>query len=445
MSKATSAENSISERPISMEPRRLAAWINPTGAKKVHSLVDKVYKLKNLHMAWVKVKENNGSGGVDEQTIADFETDLEENLKRLHDELRTNVYKASPVKQHLIPKAGQPDKLRKLGIPTVYDRVCQQALKNRLEPIFEPVFDDANFGYRPGRSTKDALRKVWTEIQAGHEWIVDADLSDFFGTTDHEKVITLLNQQISDSSVLRLIRQMMKAGCMADSDFVPTETGVPQGGVISPLISNVLLTPFDKEMRRKGFNLTRYADDWIVTCKTYQEAQVALAFAGKILSKLGVQLHPIKTKIVHVSRGFEFLGFKIKRGKGKLRLPTEKLTSNTTAGMIYAYPKDQSIKGFMDKVRAKTRRKAGISTWQLVQDLNPLIRGWGLYYCKAHVRRLFVRLKVWIVHRIWSHRFKRWRNAGWKRLPERVIYENYGLVKLTALIPSLQRRKEAYL
>lgn len=444
MRKATSAENSLGERPISYEPRRLVEWINPTGAKKVHSLVDKVYKPKNLHMAWLKVKENNGSGGVDKQTILDFEGNLTENLKRLHDELRTGTYKASPVRQHKIPKAGQPNKFRKLGIPTIYDRVCQQALKNRLEPIFEAVFDEANFGYRQGRSTKDALRKVWREIEAGNEWIVDADLEDFFGTADHEKVLTLLNQQVSDGKVLKLVKQMLKAGCMTDVELIPTETGVPQGGVVSPLISNVLLTPFDKEMRRKGYNLTRYADDWTVTCKTYHEAERALEFARKVLTKLGVQLHPTKTRIVHVTKGFEFLGFKIKRGTGKLRLSPDKISGNTKAGMIYAYPKDQSIKGFMDKVRLRTKRSAGVSTWKLIQDLNPLIRGWGQYYCKAHVRKLFSRLKTWIVKRIWSHRFKRWANQGWKKLPEKVLYEQYGLVKLTSLIPSLQRRK-AYL
>lgn len=234
MRKATSAESSLRERPISYTPRRLAEWINPTGSKKVHSLVDKVYKPTNLHMAWLKVKENKGSGGIDNQTILDFEGNLTENLQRLHDELKSGTYKAEPVRQHKIPKAGQPGKFRKLGIPTIYDRVCQQALKNRLEPIFETTFDEASFGYRKGRSTKDALRKVWKELESGNCWIVDADLEDFFGTADHEKVLTLLNQQVSDGNVLKLVKQMLKAGCMTDVELVPTETGVPQGGVLTP-------------------------------------------------------------------------------------------------------------------------------------------------------------------------------------------------------------------
>ena len=155
-------------------------WLNPTGAKKVHSLVDKVYKRKNLELAWIRVQRNGGAGGVDGQSLAGFEEVLDKQLDQLSQELRTDTYQPLPVRRHLIPKAGQPGKLRPLGIPTIYDRVCQQALLNRLEPIFEPVFDDANFGYRKGRSTKDALRKIWKELDAGAEWIVDADLKDFF-------------------------------------------------------------------------------------------------------------------------------------------------------------------------------------------------------------------------------------------------------------------------
>ena len=202
----------MSERPRSDRPRRLADWLNPTGAKKVHSLVDKVYKRKNLELAWLRVRSNGGAGGVDGQSLAEFEEVLEEQLDRLSQELRTDTYQPLPVRRHLIPKAGQPGKFRPLGIPTIYDRVCQQALLNRLEPIFEPVFDDASFGYRKGRSTKDALRKIWKEIQGGSEWIVDADLRDFFGSVDHEKLLTLVAQRVADGRVLRLIKAMLKAG-----------------------------------------------------------------------------------------------------------------------------------------------------------------------------------------------------------------------------------------
>lgn len=268
--------SSLSERPRSDRPRRLSDWLNPTGERKVHSLVDKIYKRKNLELAWKRVKRNKGAGGIDGQTLEEFEEQLDAHLDRLHEELKNDDYRPLPVRQKLIPKAGQPGKFRPLGIPAIYDRVCQQTLQNRLEPIFEKVFDDASFGYRPGRSTKDALRRIWKEIEEGYEWIVDADLSNFFGTVDHEKLLTLVAKRVSDGRVLRLIRSMLKAGCMAEGKRLPTEQGTPQGGVVSPILSNVLLTPFDREMRHRGYRLTRYADDWVVTCRTKAEAQRCL-------------------------------------------------------------------------------------------------------------------------------------------------------------------------
>src|SRR6266705_482643 len=177
----------MSEIPVHSRPRRLVDWINPTGAKKVHSLVDKVYKQKNLEIAWECVKANRGSGGVDGQSLEEFAAQVDQQLGRMQRELQEDTYQPQPVRQVQIPKAGKPGEFRTLGIPTIYDRVCQQALLNRLEPIFEPIFDDANFGYRRGRSTKGAMRKVWKEIKSGQEWIVDGDLKDFFGSVDHEK------------------------------------------------------------------------------------------------------------------------------------------------------------------------------------------------------------------------------------------------------------------
>ncbi len=432
--------SSLSERPGRYRPRRLADWLNPMGDRKVHSLVDKVYKRKNLEVAWEKVKRNRGAGGIDGEDLAAFEARLEANLERLHWELKEGTYQPRPVLQRLIPKAGQPGKHRPLGIPTIYDRVCQQAMLNRLVPIFEPVFDDANFGYRSGRSTKDALRKVWRELEQGNEWVVDADLKDFFGSVDHDKLLALVNQRVSDGRVLGLIKQFLKAGCVAERKWLPTEQGTPQGGVISPVLSNILLTPFDREMRRKGYRLTRYADDWLVTCKSHQEARIALAAAKRILEKLGVTLHSGKTRIVHVRHGFEFLGYKIKRGSRPLRLSADKIKSGVRGGALYAFPRDKSIRHFKDQIRRRTRRKAPVSTRELIEEINPVIRGWGLYYHKAHVRGLFHRLDGWIVRRIRSHRFKRWRNAGWKRLPERQLYGEYGLVGLISLIPSLTLR-----
>ncbi len=196
----------MSEKPVRHHARRLADWINPTGAKKVHSLVDKVYKMKNLELAWQKVRQNRGAGGIDGESVEGFEENLTENLKRLHAELKSDVYHPQPVRQKMIPKPGQPGKERPLGIPTIYDRVCQQALTNRLEPIFEPVLDDANYGYRKGRSAKGALRKVWRELKGGREWIVDADLRDFFGSVDHEKLMLLIRQRVADANKMGDVR-----------------------------------------------------------------------------------------------------------------------------------------------------------------------------------------------------------------------------------------------
>jgi RNA-directed DNA polymerase len=230
----------MSEIPVHPGPRRLADWINPTGAKKVHSLVDKIYKQKNLEIAWERVQANRGSGGVDGQTLEQFAAELGQQLGRLQRELQEETYQPQPVRQVQIPKAGKPGEFRTLGIPTIYDRVCQQASLNRLEPIFEPIFDDANFGYRRGRSTKDAMRKVWREIQSGQEWIVDGDLKDLFGSVDHDKLLTLVAQRIADSRVLRLIRAMLKAGSYGQGQLFPTERGTPQGGVSTPLTQKVI-------------------------------------------------------------------------------------------------------------------------------------------------------------------------------------------------------------
>jgi len=432
----------MSEIPVHSRPRRLADWINPTGARKVHSLVDKVYQRKNLEMAWEKVKANRGSGGVDGQNLEAFAAQLDPQLDRLQSELKEDTYQPQPVRQVQIPKAGKPGEFRMLGVPTIFDRVCQQALLNRLEPIFEPVFDEANFGYRRGRSTKDAMRKVWKEIQSGREWIVDADLKDFFGSVDHEKLLTLVAQRIADGRVLRLIRAMLKAGSYGKGRLFPSERGTPQGSVVSPLLSNILLTPFDQEMRRKGYQLTRFADDWVITCTSAAEARAAIAAALRILSELGVQLHPQKTRVVHVQRGFEFLGYLVRRGK-QLQLPPSKIVTGAKSRGLYVYPREKSIQRFKDRVRQLTRRGVPLKTKDLIEQLNPVLRGWGHYYKRAHVRTLFNKLDHWIERRIWSHRYKRWRNCGWEQLPKRKLYGEFGLVQLVKLIPSIAAQSRA--
>ena len=215
------------------------------------------------------------------------------------------------------------------------------------------------------------MRKIWKEIQGGREWIVDADLKDFFGSVEQEKLLTLVSQRIADGRVLRLIEAMLKAGSYGKGRLFPTERGTPQGGVVSPLLSNILLTPFDQEMRRKGYQLTRYADDWVATCESAAEARAAVAAALRILNELGVQLHPQKTRIVHVRQGFEFLGYKVKRGK-QLQLPPGKIRSGAQSGALYAIPREKSVRRFMDQVRALTRRRVPLKTKELIEGLNPL-------------------------------------------------------------------------
>jgi group II intron reverse transcriptase/maturase len=242
--------------------------------------------------------------------------------------------------------------------------------------------------------------------------------------------------------VLRLIEAMLKTASYGKGRLFPTERGTPQGGVVSPLLSNILLTPFDREMRRKGYRLTRYADDWVVTCSSAAEARAALRAATRILETLGVRINPQKTRIVHVNHGFEFLGFKIKRGR-QLRLPSAKIRSGARSGALYAYPREKSVQHFKDQIRALTRRRAPVRTQELIQQIKPVVRGWGEYYKQAHARRLFNQLDRWIVRRIWSHRFKRWRCRGWNELPSRKLYGEYGLTNLVRMIPSLAARGNA--
>lgn len=405
--------------------------------KKFHSLIDKVYHPTNLEMAWEVVKANRGSGGIDKVGIPAFEEVVETELQKLHEELRTDTYKPLPVRRVNIPKRGKPNEKRPLGIPAIRDRVCQQALKNRLGPIFEPEFSNSSFGYRQGRSAHQAMRKIYYEIMDGCEWVVDADLRDFFGTVHHERLIDMIAEKVSDGRILKLIRLMLEAGYMDKGKKYPTPQGTPQGGVASPLFSNIYLNPFDHAMERKGYRLTRFADDWVVLCTSRAEAERALQDAKVILESLGLTLHPEKTRITKMDWGFEFLGYKVKRGKG-LELPQGKIKKGSNKLNIYAIPTEKSVKRFRDTIRERTKRRIPLKIQDLIDWLNPVIRGWGNYYRKAHVRKLFNRLQRWIVRRIWSHRCKRWRNNGWKRYPEPMLYQTFKLVNLPSLIPDLK-------
>jgi RNA-directed DNA polymerase len=436
-------ESSLGERPNAgteetVEPQDPHTSEGRQGKKKVHSLIDKVFSRKNLELAWEKVKKNRGSAGIDEVTIAQFEARKEYYLDLLHRKLRDGTYQPKPVKRVEIPKA--EGGVRKLGMPSGLDRVCQQALVQRMEGIFEPTFLDSSFGYRRGRSPHGAMREVWRELNEGNVWLVDADLRQFFDTIDQEKLIDLIAEEMSDGRVLQLVREMLRAGVMEGGCWKPTLTGVPQGGVASPLWSNIFLTPFDRRMAEEGFRLTRWADDFVVLCQTREEAQRALAIAARFLrEELGVELHAQKTRIVHVSQGFEFLGYKVKQGTGH-RLPAHRRRSRSHPHNLYAIPREKSVKRFQEQIRALTRRKAPLKLREVIERINPVIRGWGYFYRKADVRRLFHRLDRWIEHRLYSFLAKRWRNPMWRQYPARRLIAEFGLVRLTHLIPGLVPR-----
>jgi len=283
------------------------------------------------------------------------------------------------------------------------------------------------------------MRKVWREINEGNLWILDADLKSYFDSVDQDRLVNLICEEISDGSVLRLIRSFLEAGVMVGGAWEPTRTGVPQGGVASPLWSNIYLTPFDHAMTEAGYRLTRFADDFVVVCTTRQEAEAALALAKTFLQeKLGVSLHPEKTRIVHVTDGFEFLGYKIKRGKG-FRLAARKRTSKANPLNLYAIPRQRAVDRFKDQIRNLTRRKAPVRLCEMIAAINPIIRGWGNYYRKAHVRKLFHQLDGWIERRLRSFIAKRWRNAVWRKYPTQRLVAELGLVRLISLVPGITK------
>jgi RNA-directed DNA polymerase len=400
-------------------------------ARKAHSLIGQIYDPRNLARAWERVKKNKGAGGVDGVTVTRFEASREHYLGVLHQKLKDGSYRPRPVRRVEIDKPGSTAK-RALGIPTVMDRVCQQAVVQVLEPIFEPTFRDENFGFRPGRSTHMAMRRIWRQLKAGNSWVVDADIADFFGTLSHSTLVDLVAQRVADGKVLRLLWQFLEAGVLRDGQVEPTLTGVPQGGVASPLLSNVYLHIFDEKMAEAGLALTRFADDWVITCASRRDAERALASARAVLEgELGLRVHPEKTRIVHVDQGFEFLGYKIKRGSRRLRY-------REGGPDLYAYPRDRTIERFKNRVRRITTRRNPKKLGGLLDELNPVIRGWGNYFRRAHVRRLFHRLDGWILRRIWSWRYKRWRCRGWRKLPGAKLYGKLGLVNLLQLIPSME-------
>jgi RNA-directed DNA polymerase len=333
------------------------------------TLVDKTYAPANLQSAFEKVWRNGGSAGADQQTVAHFAQHAEAELARLAEQLRAGTYRPQPVRRAWIPKPGSQEK-RPLGIPAVRDRIVQGALRHVLEPIFETEFAEQSYGFRPGRGAKDALRRVDTLLKAGHVWVVDADLKSYFDTIPHDRLLALVRARVADGRVLALVERFLRAGVLEESrGWQPTECGTPQGGVISPLLANLYLDPLDHQMAAAGWEMVRYADDFVILCHTEAEAQAALAAVRAWVSEAGLTLHPEKTRVVDATQrgGFDFLGYHFERGM--------------------KWPRAKSLGRLKDRVRAKTSRLDGRSLRTIVTDVNRTLRGWYGYFqhSKANV------------------------------------------------------------
>ena len=286
---------------VRSEPQRKHKW---------NSLIDKVYLLPNLEVAWERVRENGGAAGVEGVNLKHFAQKLPERLAQLHTDLRHKTYRPQPVRRVYIPKSGGGK--RPLGIPSIRDRIVQQALLQVLSPIFEAKFSTRSHGFRPGRGCETALEVVERAVRHGYSWVVDADIASFFDTVPHEGLLEAVNEEVADGSVLRLIRLILTAGMVQPgaSETEPTELGTPQGGPLSPLLANIYLHRLDLKMVEAGYGLVRYADDFVIFAKSESEAQLALSLARQVLEgELGLALHPEKTRVVSVDAGFEFLGF----------------------------------------------------------------------------------------------------------------------------------------
>ena len=278
----------------------LAALENGVKGGKWFSLIDKVYRRENLESAFKKVKRNDGAGGVDHVSVEHFERDLDRHLSRLAEELKTGTYRPQAARRVYIEKPGTSEK-RPLGIPTVRDRVCEGALRQVMEPIFEREFATNSYGFRPDRSAKDALREVDQGLKAGQGYVVDADIKRYFDTIPQERLLARVAERIADGRVMSLLEGMLQRGVLEHREWVETQTGTPQGGVISPLLANVYLNPLDHLMQQAGYTMVRYADDLVILCETLAQAEAAHQALRDWTQAQGIELHPEKTRIVNMN------------------------------------------------------------------------------------------------------------------------------------------------
>ena len=358
------------------EIRARWAWVEPavwtermlatleTGIEggKWFRLIDKVWRQENLARSLQKVVAKGGSAGIDNQSASRVGERLEQTNQKLEQELRTGQYQPQAVKRVWIPKPGSQEQ-RPLGVPTVRDRIVQGAVLQVIEPIFEREFAPQSYGFRPGKGCKEALRRVDELLRSGNHWVVDADLKSYFDTIPHERLMERVGEKIADSRVLSLIEGMLQAGVMDSiKGWQATKQGSPQGAVISPLLSNIYLNGLDWKMAQNGFEMVRYADDYVVLCPSQEQAQKALKQISQWVEENGLQLHPTKTRLVDASQrgGFDFLGYHFERGK--------------------KWPRQKSLDKLKDAIRSKTRRNNGRSMKAICSDVNLTLKGWFEYF-----------------------------------------------------------------
>jgi group II intron reverse transcriptase/maturase len=343
-----------------------------------YSLYDKVFAKENLRDAFSQVKKNRGAPGVDKVKIKGYEAELEDNLEVLQQKLKEKSYRPKPVRRKMIKKE-ENGKMRPLGIPTVEDRVVQAALRNILEPIFEEDFLPCSYGFRPNISAHMALDKVSKHLREGYEYVIDADLQSYFDTIPHDRLETQIRKRVTDGSVIQLIKQFLKAGVMEGELYEDTPLGAPQGGVLSPLISNIYLHQLDQLMSERGHRIVRFADDFVILCRSQKGAERVMKSVTRYLEKdLDLTLHPTKTKVVDVQKeSFTFLGFEFYKHIRRID------------------PKKEAK--FKKKVKEITRRNQTVDIETLIKDrLNPYIRGWANYFRHGHVKGKFENWDAWI-------------------------------------------------
>lgn len=389
------------------------------------SLIDKVYRPSTLYAAWLTVKANKGSAGSDHESIKDFEQDLSGNLERLHHELKDGSYRPRPNLRVYIDKPGTKDK-RPLGIPCVRDRVVQAALRLVIEPIFEKVFCQGSYGFRPKRGCKDALREVDRLLKAGYVHVVDADLKSYFDSIPHDKLMSEIGGYIADGRVLALIESLLTQDILEAMALWTPEEGVPQGSVISPLLSNLYLHSIDVAMALAGFSMVRYADDFVILCRRSEEAANALDLVRELSTAKGLSLHPDKTRVVDATipkQGFDFLGYHFECGT--------------------RWPRKKSLKKLKDTLRAKTKRCNGNSLKVIIAGVNSNLKGWFEYFKQSH-GWTFPPIDGWVRRRLRSILRKRSKRQGISRgydhfrWPNR-FFRNNGLFNLEAAHRSLRQ------